>query len=93
VDTTANTITVSADDNDQSGSGIVVHVPDASAFQPGQEVDLVVTGPASDGSFTLAQSSLDDNADEADSAAGDQGDGSDNGGGGGSDHGGSGGGD
>jgi uncharacterized membrane protein YgcG len=74
-DTTANTITVSADDNDESGSsnGIVVHVPDASKFPVGSEVELVVTGPAADGSFTLAQSSLDDNQQEADNSGDDQG--------------------
>ena len=93
VDTTANTITVSADDNEESGTtnGIVVHVPDASKFPVGSEVELLVTGPASDGSFTLAQSSLDDNQQEADNSGDDQGDNSsgdhgggngDNGGGG-----------
>jgi hypothetical protein len=77
-DTVANTITVSADDNEESGStnGIVVHVPDASKFPVGSEVELLVTGPAADGSFTLAQSSLDDNQQEADNSSDDQGDGS-----------------
>jgi hypothetical protein len=32
---------------------IVVHVPDATAFTVGDKVELIVTGPADDGSFTL----------------------------------------
>jgi hypothetical protein len=75
VDTAANTISVSADDCDKSGAALVVHVPDASKFQVGDEVEMTVTGPAADGSFTLVQSSGDDNSDEADDNSGDQGDG------------------
>jgi hypothetical protein len=79
-DTTAQTITISGDDDegdmsaqasddggdqgDQNDQGdddqgedvqpqIVVHVPDASAFTVGDKVELIVTGPAADGSFTL----------------------------------------
>ncbi|HEY7629210.1 MAG TPA: hypothetical protein VH817_00820 [Thermoleophilaceae bacterium] len=77
-DTTAQTITISADDDfgeaeasnhggdqgddnqgdDDQGENdenptIVVHVPDASAFTVGDKVELIVTGPADDGSFTL----------------------------------------
>jgi hypothetical protein len=74
VDTAANTISVSADDCDQSGAALVVHVPDASKFQVGDEVELTVTGPAADGSFTLVQSSGDNNSQEADDNSDDQGD-------------------
>jgi hypothetical protein len=75
VDTAANTISVSADDSDESGAALVVHVPDASKFQVGEEVEITVTGPAADGSFTLVQSSGDDNEQEADNSSDDQGDG------------------
>jgi hypothetical protein len=34
---------------------IVVHVPDATQFTVGQKVELIVTGPAADGSFTLVK--------------------------------------
>ena len=34
---------------------IVVHVPDATAFTVGDKVELIVTGPAADGSFTLVK--------------------------------------
>jgi hypothetical protein len=55
-----------SDDNgsgDQGGDGqgedmnpqIVVHVPDATAFTVGDKVELIVTGPAADGSFTLVK--------------------------------------
>ncbi|MGZ4201662.1 MAG: hypothetical protein ACXVRH_06365 [Thermoleophilaceae bacterium] len=53
IDSGAGTITVTADDDDQSGATIVVHVPDTTQFTVGQEVELLVSGPASDGSFTL----------------------------------------
>jgi hypothetical protein len=39
--------------DDNNRPAIVVHVPDASAFTVGDKVELIVTGPASDGSFTL----------------------------------------
>jgi hypothetical protein len=74
VDTAANTISVSADDCGESGAALVVHVPDASKFQVGDEVELTVTGPAADGSFTLVQSSGDDNSQEADDSSDDQAD-------------------
>jgi hypothetical protein len=67
-DPTAETITISGDD-DQEDAGasmsddggdqgntqpaIVIHVPDATKFMVGDQVELIVTGPASDGSFTL----------------------------------------
>lgn len=80
-DTTAETITISGDDDegdqaqmsDDNGSGddnqgdsgddqgddmnpqIVVHVPDATQFMVGDKVELIVTGPAADGSFTLVK--------------------------------------
>jgi hypothetical protein len=34
---------------------IVVHVPDATQFMVGDKVELIVTGPAADGSFTLVK--------------------------------------
>jgi hypothetical protein len=45
-------------DNNSGGDNatqpaIVVHVPDASTFTVGDKVELIVTGPAADGSFTL----------------------------------------
>jgi len=47
------------DDNDDQGEDmnpqIVVHVPDATQFMVGQKVELIVTGPAADGSFTLVK--------------------------------------
>lgn len=101
-DTTANTITISGDDDQgedagedravasHDGSGdddqgedmrpeIVVHVPDATQFTVGQEVELIVTGPAADGSFTLVRVDDDQGEDE-----GDHHDGGDNSGPGGS---------
>jgi hypothetical protein len=75
VDTAANTISVSADDCDKSGASLVVHVPDVSKFQVGDEVELTVTGPAADGSFTLVQSSGDNNSQEADDNSDNQGSG------------------
>src|SRR5436305_1181581 len=58
-----------AQESDDNGSGdqgdddqgedmnpqIVVHVPDATAFTVGDKVELIVTGPAADGSFTLVK--------------------------------------
>jgi hypothetical protein len=88
-DTTANTITISGDDDEgedvgddsatasDHGSGdgedgtedlrpeIVVHVPDATQFTVGQKVELIVTGPAADGSFTLVKVD-DDQGDDGD---------------------------
>lgn len=70
-DTAANTITVSADDCNKSGASVVVHVPDASTFTVGDEVELQVSGPADDGSFTLVASD-DDNNDQQEGDDGDQ---------------------
>lgn len=78
VDAAARTITVSADDDDESGQSVLVHVPDTidiTAFAPGQQVSLTVTASA-DG-FLLQGSSRDDDAQEADdpdNEEGDQGD-------------------
>jgi hypothetical protein len=41
---------------------IVVHVPDATAFTAGDDVELIVTGPATDGSFTLVRVDEQENA-------------------------------
>lgn len=91
-----NTITISGDDDqgdnnnaqasDDGGDNatqpaIVVHVPDATKFTVGDKVELIVTGPAADGSFTLVsvdeqegQDGQDQNS--GDSGSGDHGDGS-----------------
>jgi hypothetical protein len=65
----------SSGDDDQSQDvqpEIVVHVPDATAFTVGDKVELIVTGPAQDGSFTLV--SVDENnAGDGSSNPGDQG--------------------
>jgi hypothetical protein len=78
VDTTARTLSISADDDDESGAALTVHVPDTAAFDitkfaVGQEVELVVT-PNTDGSFTLVGTSGDDSSsDGADDGSDDQG--------------------
>jgi hypothetical protein len=98
LDAGARTLTLSADDDEQSGGTMTVTIPagfDFSLFQVGQEVELQAT-PTGTGTFTAVQSSGDDNAQEADDAGDDQGDGGGNqGGSGGGDQGtsGSGGGD
>ena len=43
------------DQGDDVNPQIVVHVPDATAFTVGDKVELIVTGPAADGSFTLVK--------------------------------------
>ena len=43
------------DQGDDTNPQIVVHVPDATAFTVGDKVELIVTGPAADGSFTLVK--------------------------------------
>jgi hypothetical protein len=96
IDTSANTITVSADDCDKSGGSVVVHVPDASKFTVGDEVELTVSGPAADGSFTLIAADEDNNDEQDGNDDGDHqgqdGGGDHQGGPGGDDHSGSGGG-
>jgi hypothetical protein len=62
IDTAKRTITVSADDEDQSGQSLVVNLPagsDPSQFTVGQEVELAVSR-AADGTLTLATGSSDD---------------------------------
>jgi len=69
VDTTARTITVSADDDEQSGAQLTISVPDPAidltAITPGQEVELLVA-LHSDGTFSLLGIAGDDNARNAD---------------------------
>jgi hypothetical protein len=75
IDTTARTITVSADDNDESGSSIIVSVPatlDLSQFTQGEEVELKVQ-PTGAGTATLLGSADDENAQTADDQGDDQG--------------------
>ena len=66
----------SGDDNqgDENGTqpAIVVHVPDATKFAVGDKVELIVTGPAADGSFTLVS------VDEQEGQNGDDNQGDDN---------------
>jgi hypothetical protein len=76
VDTQARTLSISADDDNESGSALTVDVPqsfDITKFASGQEVELVVT-PNGDGTFTLAGSSDDDNANDANDQGKQQGD-------------------
>jgi hypothetical protein len=70
IDAGAGTITVSADDDDESGGTVVVHVPDTTQFSAGQEVELLVSGPAPDGTFTLVAAD-DDSNDVGDDNGGD----------------------
>ncbi len=65
------------DQGDDNGMNpqIVVHVPDATAFMVGDKVELIVTGPASDGSFTLVKVDEQETGageDNGDNNAGDQ---------------------
>jgi predicted nucleic acid-binding Zn-ribbon protein len=83
IDPVARTLTVSADDDQESNQSVTVVVPatvDISTFSVGQEVELAVT-LQSDGSFLLQASAGDDNAQEAndptDEQGGCQGDGGD----------------
>jgi hypothetical protein len=93
IDPSARTLTISADDDDQSGQSLTVDVPptiDISAFTVGQEVELATTIQP-DGSFLLQASSEDDNAEQANNPGDQQGsDGSDGSSSGGSDGSGSG---
>jgi hypothetical protein len=75
VDPTARTLSVSSDDDDQSGQALTVHVPstfDMSAFTVGKQVELVVT-LQTDGSFLLQGSASDDNEEEANNPGHEQG--------------------
>jgi hypothetical protein len=67
IDATARTLTISADDDEQSGRSLTVDVPstiDISMFSVGQEVELTVTKQP-DGTFLLQGGSGDDNAQRA----------------------------
>ena len=75
IDNSARTITVSADDDEQSGSSVVVSVPtsfDLSKFTVGQEVELSVVPQGS--GFVLQGSSSDEGTQGADSQGQEQGD-------------------
>lgn len=77
VDTTStpNTLTVSADGEDQSGQSVTVDVPstfDITMFSPGQEVNLTVS-LQSDGTYLLLGSSEDGSAGQANSSGDQQG--------------------
>jgi hypothetical protein len=68
IDQQARTLTLSADDDDESGGTLLVHVPDTfdlTQFNVGQEVELFAT-LQSDGSYLLVGSASDDNEQEAD---------------------------
>jgi len=75
IDPTAQTITVSADDDNQSGAVITVSVPssfDLTQFTQGQEVELMVQ-PTGTGTATLLGSAEDGNASLANSQSDGQG--------------------
>jgi hypothetical protein len=84
IDTNARTLSLSADDDDESGSAVVVHVPDGfdlSQFTVGNDVELVVT-KESDGSFTLqkvGENEGDNEGDGNDQGDNNQGNNNDNG--------------
>lgn len=77
IDTTARTLSVSADDSEQSTGSITVQVPasfDMSLFQVGGRVELIASlNP--DGTYTLEQSSQDGSVAQAQNRGHDQGDG------------------
>lgn len=63
IDQSARTLSISADDDNESGGTLTVDVPtsfDLSQFQAGQEVELIVAANG-DGTYTLVQSSDDGN--------------------------------
>jgi hypothetical protein len=75
VDQNARTLTISADDEDQSGQGVKVVVPptiDITMFSQGQEVELTVTQQP-DGSFLLSGASGDENQRQANNQTDQQG--------------------
>ncbi len=81
VNTEARTVTVSADDDGQSGEAVVVNVPtalDISKFMIGEEVELNVQ-PLEGGGFELLGSSSDDGEQGADDGEDQQGEQGDNG--------------
>jgi hypothetical protein len=75
IDTTANTVTISADGEDDTTQSITVAVPstlDISAFSVGQEVELTVAVQP-DGSLVLQGSSEDGDSHQADNSGDQQG--------------------
>jgi hypothetical protein len=76
VDQAAGTITVSADDSEQSGGSVLVTVPSTlsvSQFTAGEEVELIVQ-PTGAGTATLLGSADDESAQTANSSQDEQGD-------------------
>ena len=77
IDTTARTLSISADDSQQSAGSITVQVPasfDLSMFQVGGRVELIASlNP--DGTYTLEQSSQDGSASQANNGGDQQGNG------------------
>jgi len=76
VDSSAGTITISSDDDDQAAGSIVVTVPSTlniSLFTVGEEVELQVT-LAPDGTYVLVGSASDQGAQGANSQGSEQGD-------------------
>ncbi len=75
IDPTARTLSISADDSEQSGQSLTVVVPstiDITTFSVGDDVELTVT-MQSDGTFLLAGSSGDANQQQADNQGDQQG--------------------
>jgi hypothetical protein len=75
VDSTAGTITVSADDSEQSGAAVTVTVPSSlniAQFTPGEEVELIVQ-PTGAGTATLLGAANDQNAQTANDSTDQQG--------------------
>jgi cobalamin biosynthesis protein CobT len=77
IDAAQRTLTSTADDDDESGAALTVHLPDTfdlAAFTVGDAVELEAT-LNDDGSYTAVYSSSDNDADDADDTSDDQGDG------------------
>jgi hypothetical protein len=75
VDTTARTLTISADDDDRSGAQLTIAAPDTfdlTTIQPGDEVELLVALHA-DGSYVLLGLAGDDDRENADDRGDQQG--------------------
>jgi hypothetical protein len=76
IDTTARTLSISADDDDELPATLTVEVPDTfdlSVFKVGESVDLKVKAN-DDGTFTLVESSDDSGTEHADNSGEIQGD-------------------